>query len=155
MYLSLFTLCSNYFHQKNIQVFFFHIFKSHLSNVSKNYVTIQICEPFLPSQYILYVAVCKLLRCLTQFCLMVLSFVFIYMCVYTYIHAYIYIDIEYETLNFYIIFSHNNRENNSRTSTRWYVNIRLTNRSSSIDYNDLLKTGECLSELFGVLLLIF
>ena len=91
MYLSLFTLCSNYFHQKNIQVFFFHIFKSHLSNVSKNYVTIQICEPFLPSQYILYVAVCKLLRCLTQFCLMVLSFVFIYMCVHTYIYIYMYV----------------------------------------------------------------
>ena len=81
MYLFLFTLCSNYFHQKNIQVIFLHIFKSHLSNVSKNYVTIWIYEPFLPSQYILYEAICKVLRCVTQFCLMVLSFIFICMCV--------------------------------------------------------------------------
>ena len=74
------------FPSKEYSSHFLHIFKSHLSNVSKNYVTIQVYEPFLPSQYILYVAFCKALRHLTQFCLMVLSFIYICVCVCVYIY---------------------------------------------------------------------
>ena len=77
------------FPSKEYSSHFLHIFKSHLSNVSKNYVTIQVYEPFLPSQYILYAAFGNALRHLTQFCLMVSSFVYIYICVYIYVYMYV------------------------------------------------------------------